>query len=190
MRSSIAAILFSILVSANAAMAADEDRKWPSPDKSLIAEAVISTEPDRSDLNWDLVKIDNKDGVTVASLSLKEGTGINRALVEDTAWSPDSRFFVFTTSSSGGHSIWHMPTYFYDRRSSLIYSVDDSLSAVASSNRKLIFASNDTLELEFYNFENSKDSDPYSFLKSVCLPDLVKGHAKIAAHSWHSSSAR
>ena len=26
-------------------------------------------------------------------------------------WTPDSRFLVFTTTSSGGHSPWHFPAY-------------------------------------------------------------------------------
>src|SRR5438876_8736581 len=33
--------------------------------------------------------------------------------VDHAQWTSDGRFFVYTTSSSGGHQPWHVATYFY-----------------------------------------------------------------------------
>ncbi len=41
------------------------------------------------------------------------------------AWSPDSRFFVFSTTSSGGHSAWHTSTYAYVRSRNAVFYLDD-----------------------------------------------------------------
>jgi len=45
-------------------------------------------------------------------------------------WSPDSRFFVFSTTSSGGHSAWHFPTHVYRRSDRTFRSLDDSVGPV------------------------------------------------------------
>ena len=36
-----------------------------------------------------------------------------RRMVSEIRWSPDSRFLLFTTASSGGHSPWHFNTYVF-----------------------------------------------------------------------------
>jgi hypothetical protein len=41
------------------------------------------------------------------------------------AWSPDSQFFVFSTTSSGGHSAWHFSTYAYVRSRNAVCYLDD-----------------------------------------------------------------
>jgi hypothetical protein len=41
------------------------------------------------------------------------------------AWSPDSQFFVFSTTSSGGHSAWHFSTYVYVRSRNAVFYLDD-----------------------------------------------------------------
>lgn len=47
-------------------------------------------------------------------------------------WTADGRFFVFTTSSSGGHQPWHFATYFYSARRNRFYSVDAIVGAIIS----------------------------------------------------------
>src|SRR5947208_15439392 len=39
-------------------------------------------------------------------------------------WTRNSRFFVYSTESSGGHHPWRSPTHFFDRRRSQFYSLD------------------------------------------------------------------
>jgi hypothetical protein len=52
--------------------------------------------------------------------------------VEHAEWTADGRFFVFTTSSSGGHQPWHVATYFYSVGRNRFYSVDAIVGAVIS----------------------------------------------------------
>ena len=42
-----------------------------------------------------------------------------------TAWTPDSQFFVYTLTSSGGHQPWYCPTLFYSRRKNAVRLLDD-----------------------------------------------------------------
>ena len=50
----------------------------------------------------------------------EHGLGVVKA-----EWTPDSRYFVFSLSSSGGHQPWHAPTEFYSRRDGTIRELDD-----------------------------------------------------------------
>ncbi len=156
---------------------------WVSPNHLYRAVAKTVLGLPESYRDYQVIKFFDQKHKPLASLSLEEGSGINNAVIGDAVWSPDSRFFVFETASSGGHSIWHMPTYVYDATTFLIYSIDDSLGAIASSNRKLEFTESDAIQLDFYNTQFEKDSDPWSFVKTVSLPAFVKNGAKMAVHS-------
>ena len=52
--------------------------------------------------------------------------------VDHAQWTSDGRFFVFTTSSSGGHQPWHVATYFYSVGRNRIYSLDAIVGAITS----------------------------------------------------------
>ena len=57
---------------------------------------------------------------SMGSADGEHGRGVLRA-----AWTPDSRFFVFSTASSGGHSSWHCATYAFVRSRRRIFYLDD-----------------------------------------------------------------
>jgi hypothetical protein len=135
--------------------------------------------------NYQVINFFDQHQHLLARLSLEEGSGINRAMILYAKCSGDSRFFVFMTESSGGHSVWHEPTYAYDATTSFIYSIDDSLGATTSSNRELTITPSDAIQLDFYNFQFEKNFDPYSFTKTVSLPDFVKNGAKVALHAQY-----
>ena len=40
-------------------------------------------------------------------------------------WTPDSQYFVFSLTSSGGHQAWHAPTEFYSQVDGTVRSLDD-----------------------------------------------------------------
>jgi len=52
--------------------------------------------------------------------------------VDHVEWTAGGRFFVFTTSSSGGHQPWHVATYFYSVGRNQFYSVDVIVGAIIS----------------------------------------------------------
>ena len=49
--------------------------------------------------------------------------GTNGYYVVRAKWSPDSQFFVFSMSSSGGHSPWQFPTWVYSRQKNAFISL-------------------------------------------------------------------
>jgi hypothetical protein len=162
---------------------AEDVKVWLSPNHACRAVAKTISGPQYSYTDYQVIKIFDQKKNLLAALSLEEGSGIDRAMILYAKWSDDSRFFVFMTESSGGHSSWHEPTYIYDATTSFLYSIDDSLGATTSSSRELTITPTDEIQLDFYNFQFEKDSDPYSFTKTVSLPDFVKNGAKIAIHS-------
>ncbi|MCE0522209.1 MAG: hypothetical protein LV480_04790 [Methylacidiphilales bacterium] len=152
---------FAALIFLNVGHSFAEDVKiWSSPNHMYQAVAKTIFGPQDTYTNYQVVKIFGQKESLLASLSLDEGSGINRAMILYAKWSGDSRFFVFMTESSGGHSIWHEPTYVYDATTSYIYSIDDTLGATTSSNRALTITLSDAIQLDFYNFQFEKDSDP------------------------------
>jgi hypothetical protein len=61
-------------------------------------------------------------------------------------WSPDSRFLVLTTTSSGGHSPWHYTTYVLSIARRQIVSPDEKIGPIVSP--EFAFKSPDTVVLE------------------------------------------
>jgi hypothetical protein len=54
----------------------------------------------------------------------EHGFGVVKA-----AWTPDSNYFVFSLTSSGGHQAWHAPTLFYNIRDNTLRSLDSYVDA-------------------------------------------------------------
>ena len=52
-------------------------------------------------------------------------------------WTEDSKFLVFTTESSGGHSPWHSTTYVFSVSDKKIVCLDDVIGPVVDSDFKL-----------------------------------------------------
>jgi len=55
-----------------------------------------------------------------------------RRLVAQAMWTPDSKYIVFTTTSSGGHSPWHDDSFVFSVADKKIVSVDDAVGLVVS----------------------------------------------------------
>jgi hypothetical protein len=54
-------------------------------------------------------------GETLTSKDYASPRGFNGYYVVSAKWSPDSKFFVYSMSSSGGHSPWQFPIAVYSR---------------------------------------------------------------------------
>ncbi|MEJ2379345.1 MAG: hypothetical protein P8Y71_29485 [Pseudolabrys sp.] len=52
----------------------------------------------------------------------------NGYCIQSAAWTPDSQFFVFNLYSSGGHSPWHFPTWFFSRRTASVAPLQNYIS--------------------------------------------------------------
>ena len=47
-------------------------------------------------------------------------------------WTPDSKFFVFNTESTGGHQPGHRPVLFYSRRSNRLYRLENFIGYIVA----------------------------------------------------------
>lgn len=101
---------------------------YASPDQALRA-SVLPTDvslyatPDMESR----VVIRTSNGDTLTSKDYSSPRGTNGYYVYSAKWSPDSQFFVFSMTSSGGHSPWSYPTMVYSRQKNLIATFNDMI---------------------------------------------------------------
>src|SRR5207247_2015281 len=74
-----------------------------------------------------VVTISDARGQRLAAYSMTSPGGEHGWSVVKAAWTPDSRYFVFSAESSGGHQPWHFPTYAFSRRGRRVYAAEDGL---------------------------------------------------------------
>jgi hypothetical protein len=68
------------------------------------------------------IVIRTSDGKTLISKDYSSPRGANGYYIFHAKWSPDSQYFVYSMSSSGGHSPWSFPMWVYSRQKNLIIS--------------------------------------------------------------------
>jgi len=91
-------------------------RIYRSPDGML--HAVVYPADISLDVTPDMesrVVIRTRKGVTLTSQDYSSPRGSNGYYVVNAGWSPDSKFFVYSMSSSGGHGPWQFPMAVYGR---------------------------------------------------------------------------
>src|SRR5438477_5506275 len=91
-------------------------RIYQSPDGALRAlvlpvDVSLHATPDMESR----VVIRTSKGDTLTSMDYSSPRGANGYYVVNAKWSPDSQFFVYSMSSSGGHSPWSFPMAVYGR---------------------------------------------------------------------------
>ncbi len=99
-----------------------------SPDKTvraLVVPASISldTTPDMESR----VVFRSSAGSTLTSMDHSSPRGMDGYYVVRAKWSPDSQFFVYSLSSSGGHSPWSFPMMVYSRKANRIAKFSDMI---------------------------------------------------------------
>jgi hypothetical protein len=65
----------------------------------------------------------------LCALDYSSGDGEHGFGVVKAAWTPDSEYFVFSLTSSGGHQAWHAPTLFLSRKDNAIFDLDNYTEA-------------------------------------------------------------
>jgi hypothetical protein len=152
-----------------AALADDLD-VWSglSPDKTFIAAERRVPHSDmvhRLDLDGTRIVISSLDhsGAIAAVYAQQDFAG---RLVESIQWSPDSKFLLFTTASSGGHSPWHCRTFVFVVADKTFRDVDELIGPVTDP--KPLFTPPDivTLKVRDYSHEYGEPGDS----KEVRIP--------------------
>jgi hypothetical protein len=94
---------------------------YPSPDAALRA-LVLAVDADlyaTPDMESRIV-VRTREGKLLYSRDYSSPRGANGYYVFAAKWSPDSQFFVYSMSASGGHSPWSFPIWVYSRQKNLI----------------------------------------------------------------------
>jgi hypothetical protein len=100
----------------------------PSPDRALRA-VVFPVDMDlhaTPDMESRIV-MRGPNATLLTSKDYSSPRGTNGYYVVRAKWSPDSQFFVYSMSSSGGHSPWSFPTWVYSRQKNLIISFSEMI---------------------------------------------------------------
>jgi hypothetical protein len=74
------------------------------------------------------VVIRSSKGETLTSKDYASPRGFNGYYVVNAKWSPDSKFFVYSMSSSGGHSPWQFPIFVYSRAKNVFGQFSDMIN--------------------------------------------------------------
>lgn len=103
-------------------------RIYPSPDGALHAlvlpaDVSLYASPDSESR----VAVRTGKGDTLTSKDHSSPRGMNGYYVVSAKWSPDSQFFVYSLSSSGGHSPWSFPMMVYGRKKNFIAAFSDMI---------------------------------------------------------------
>jgi hypothetical protein len=112
-----------------------------SPDKTLHAsvfptDVSLDATPDMESR----VVIRSRGGDTLTSKDHSSPRGANGYYVYAAKWSPDSQFFVYSMTSSGGHSPWSFPIMVYSRKSNSIASFSDMINGLPTLTGKFEFS--------------------------------------------------
>ena len=108
---------------------ADETQKHVSPDGKLEAFVIPVGKPGDFAME-SRVEIRDSKGKIVFAKSFASKDGEHGYIVYHADWTPDSRFFVFSVYSSGGHQPWNSPIYFYCRSDGQLRLLDQYLKPV------------------------------------------------------------
>jgi hypothetical protein len=104
---------------------------FPSPGSGLTA-TVIPAGKKGLENRESRIEIKRANGRLIRQRSFASIDGNHGRSIDHGAWTPDGKFFVFNTSSSGGHQPWNEATYFYSRLRNRFYSLDDFIGPVTS----------------------------------------------------------
>jgi hypothetical protein len=151
-------------------------RIYPSPDGALRAlvlpvDVSLYATPDMESR----VVIRTSNGDTVTSKDYSSPRGTNGYYVVNAKWSPDSQFFVYSMSSSGGHSPWSFPMMVYSRQKKRIAGLSDMIDGRPTLSPDFHFAGPHTLVAETWKEPGSLDD------KVPVTVDLEDAFAKLPA---------
>jgi hypothetical protein len=122
------------------------------------------------------VVIRSSDGNTLTSADYSSPRGSNGYYVFAAKWSPDSQFFVYSLTSSGGHSPWSFPIMVYSRKTRSIARFSDMINGRPTVSGNFRFSGPHTLIASTWKKPGAFDD------KLVVGVDLEKASAKPSPH--------
>jgi len=122
-------LIIGIIIYLPVSIYAIDNAIYASPDGKLKA-YIISVGKKNYGTGESRIEILNIKNDILVSKSYESEDGEHGLGVEHSQWTPDSEYFIFSTSSSGGHQAWHYPTYFYVRKENRIRLLDDYIGSI------------------------------------------------------------
>jgi hypothetical protein len=153
---------------------AEPKRSYLSPDKKLKAVVVAAG----NNCKEDKVAIYQRAKL-LASEDNFSADCEHGQVVEYAGWTKDSRFFVFSMYSSGGHQSWASNVSFFDRKSSSILHFDKYLPPIADT--KYYLKAPDYITLNIWTPFRPGEGVEESIILPITfkLSDIVDGGEKI-----------
>jgi hypothetical protein len=151
---------------------------YPSPDKALIA--VILPVDVSLYLTADMesrVAIYESSGKTISSKDFSSPRGENGYYVYRAAWSPDGEFFVFSITSSGGHSPWSYPMWVFSRQQKRFVDFSDLIGGKPTLVGEFSFAGPHTVHASTWKKAGDLDPVPVTVDLAQALAKLPPGPA-------------
>ena len=113
-----------------------QTREYRSPNRQFRARVIALPDAPYGS-GESRVEIRAASGALLCSRSYGSADGEHGFGVERAAWTPDSRFFVYSMSSSGGHQAWHFPTDFIAIQDCRIRRLDQFVGPITDPEFKL-----------------------------------------------------
>jgi hypothetical protein len=120
------------------------------------------------------VVIRSRAGDTLTSKDHSSPRGANGYYVYGAKWSPDSQFFVYSLTSSGGHSPWSFPMMVFGRKSSRIAPLSDMIGGKPTLAGEFSFSGPHTLAATTWREPGAPDE------KVPITVDLQEAFEKLA----------
>jgi hypothetical protein len=92
----------------------------------------------RAEFTEDTVTITSRELGSRAEFPMTSRGGGNGRYVLKSEWTPDSKFFVFSTFSAGAHSSWNFETFVYSVDANKFVSVDEKVRSVTDEAFQLL----------------------------------------------------
>ena len=167
-------LLVFVMVSAMTAVETAElakqekkQRQYTAPDGRVRVVVVpVSKEAGRSEYE-SRIEFKSSDGKIDCALDYSSEDNEHGFGVVKAEWTPDSQYFVYSLTSSGGHQSWHAPTQFLSRKDGTVRSLDDYFAAAGVSKSDFRLTARNTVETEVWEDK----SVPVS-VKLAALPPL------------------
>src|SRR5258708_29669636 len=130
-------VMVSVMTAAETAELAKQEKKqrqYTAPDGGVRVVVVpVSKEAGRSEYE-SRIEFKSSEGKIACALDYSSEDNEHGFGVVKAEWTPDSQYFVFSLTSSGGHQAWHAPTQFLSRKDGKIRTLDNYTAAAGISN--------------------------------------------------------
>jgi hypothetical protein len=169
-------VMVSVMTAAESPQLDKQEKKhsrYTAPDGGLTVLVVpISKEAGRSEYE-SRIEFKSIDGTIACAIDYSSEDSEHGFGVVKAEWTPDSQYFVFSLTSSGGHQSWHAPTQFLSRKDGTIRALDDYFAAAGISNADFRLIAPNTIKTEVW--------------KDKAVPVTVKLDSLPPLRSWRKS---